>query len=107
MLRETKLLQGMLDVLQRVAGAGGGGYMVVSDQAVHNVRFTALIPREDTVLASLKLEDAEVLGTANANVPYNLASVDLKANIDIITAPAGKYFTSVDLTSGSVGLYLA
>lgn len=85
--------------------SGSSGYRIISDANVHAIRSQTIIPREDTVINVLELDGVDVIATANADVDYNFASVTLLANIDIITAPIGSYFTSIDLTSGSVGVF--
>lgn len=85
--------------------SGSSGYRILSDANLHLVRTQTIIPREDTVIASLLLDGVEVVAVANTNVDFNIASVTLLANIDILTAPLGHYFTSITLTSGSVGVF--
>jgi len=85
--------------------SGGVGYIIISSTDAQNINSRTIIPRETTVIASLKVDGVEVINSGNAD-PYNFDSVNLLAGIDIITAPLGKKFDSIQLTSGSVGVFV-
>ena len=85
--------------------SGGSGYRIFSDTISHTISADTIIPRENTVINVLELNDESVLGHKNGNVVYNFTGVTLLANIDILVAPMGKKWTKVGCASGSVGVF--
>ena len=84
---------------------GGEGIRIFADTATHAISAVVIVPREDTVIEALSIDNtALVLGAANADSDWNIASVTLKST-DILTCGEDSLFTSIKLTSGSVIVY--
>lgn len=86
--------------------SGGQGTFILNDTSEIIGNFDAIVVLEDTVIASIKIDDVEVISeyVANASTAVKLGAIIRPKNPN--SFEVSNKFSSVQLVSGSVAIVL-
>lgn len=86
--------------------SGGQGTFVLNDTTEVTGNFDAIVVLEDTIIASIKIDNVEVISeyVANASTAVKLGAIIRPKNPNSFEVP--NKFSSVQLVSGSVVIVL-